>query len=170
MSEIDYDQDSTDTMEFIEVYNASADPIDCAGLELRLVNGVGPAVYLTQPLGCSSIPAGSVHVLGSSALLASVACPSSEVLGSGGNNLIQNGPGATGDPGDGAALVDTSSGSPVVLDQIVYEAAVAGWGEGVFAGEEATSAVSLQRVPAGNDTDDNAADFLPRAPTPCALP
>ncbi|MBI5503036.1 MAG: lamin tail domain-containing protein [Deltaproteobacteria bacterium] len=170
LSEVDYDQTGTDSLEFVELYNASADPVPCAGLELRLINGVGSALYRTQPLTCSAIAPGSVHVVGSSLLLASITCPSAQVLGTGGSDLVQNGPPSSGGPGDAVALVDASSGAPVVLDQVAYEGAVAGWGEGGPAAEESSSTESLQRNPPGHDTDDNAADFRILPPTPCAVP
>ncbi|MBI5491163.1 MAG: lamin tail domain-containing protein [Deltaproteobacteria bacterium] len=170
LNEVDYDQTGTDSTEFVELYNSSPAPVSCAGLELRVINGVGAALYRTQPLTCSAVDAGSVHVVGSSLLLASITCPSSQVLGTGGSDLIQNGPSTSGGPGDAVALVDTSSGAPVVLDQLAYEGTVAGWGEGAFAAADASSAVSLQRSPPGNDTNDNAADFALLLPTPCAVP
>lgn len=169
ISEIDYDQTGTDNMEFIELYNADVSPVPCSGLEIRLVNGVGSAVYRTQALTCTSLAPGAFHVLGSTALLASILCPSTQVLGTGGTDLIQNGPSSTTE-GDAVALIDRSSGTPVVLDQVAYEGLVAGWGEGSPAPTDDATGESLQRIPLDRDRNENSLDFTVGPPTACAAP
>jgi hypothetical protein len=58
----------------------------------------------------------------------------------------------------------------VILDQVVWEAPVAGWGEGPPAAIDDATETSLQRRPPGRDIGDNAADFFVLSPTPCAAP
>ena len=50
INEIDYDQPSTDTAEFIEIRNNGSSPVDLAGWTLELVNGNGGSVYNTIDL------------------------------------------------------------------------------------------------------------------------
>ena len=50
INEVDYDQVSTDTAEFVEVLNPTAGSINLAGKTLYLVNGNGNAVYKTVDL------------------------------------------------------------------------------------------------------------------------
>jgi hypothetical protein len=170
LSEVDYDQDDRfDSTEFVELYNWGSVPVPCAGLELRLLNGTaGGAPYLEQALACAEIPAASFHVLGSTALLASLACPSVEMLGDGGTQLLQNGDDSL--HGDAVAIGVTTGGVFAVADQVAYEGLVAGWGEGHPARTDDATAESLQRRPPDRDTGDNEADFYILAPTPCAGP
>ena len=170
ISELDYDQPSTDTMEFIELYNFGAAPVSCAGLTLEFGNGatVGVPVYLSQTLGCAEIAPASFYVLGSEGLRATLpgGC-GSQRLGTVESNLIQN----AGTAGDAVRLVFDTGGTPLVVDSLAYDVAVPGWGEGSPAPADAGTFVnSLQRQPAGRDTDDNAADFFVLLPTPCAPP
>ena len=166
ISELDYDQGSSDTLEFVELYNPGATPVPCAGLELWFVSGTSgtPARYHRQPLGCATIGGGSFHVVGSSALLATLTCGSTEVLRSGLADLIQDG------PADAVALIDASSGGAAPVDELAYDGLVPDWGEGPAAPADDSASGSLQRNPPGRDTDDNAADFSVRGPTPCRAP
>src|SRR5918997_5568786 len=63
INEIDYDQPSTDTAEFIELKNVSGAAIDLDPYTLRLVNGANNAVYLTFEFTSFSVPAGGYVVL-----------------------------------------------------------------------------------------------------------
>jgi hypothetical protein len=172
ISEVDYEQDSTDSMEFVELYNGGTDAIDCADLELHLVSqgGTDATTYLVQPLHCTTIAPGTFYVIGSTALNATISsfCPGLEVLDDGTTDLIQNGTSASA--GDGVALVRREGTVLVPLDEIVYLGPVTGWGEGSPATTDRDSAESLQRRPASADTNDNLADFFRLAPTPCAPP
>ena len=47
INEVDYDQPSTDTAEFIELQNVGADAVELGDFTLELVNGSGGAVYST---------------------------------------------------------------------------------------------------------------------------
>ena len=65
INEIDYDQPSTDTAEFIEIYNGSSASIDLDPYSLRLVNGHdnGAAIYRTIELPPVSLGAGDYYVV-----------------------------------------------------------------------------------------------------------
>ncbi len=176
ISEIDYDIVGTDSTEFLELYNFGATSVSCVGLELQFANGVTGAgvVYATQALTCLAIPAGGFHVVGSSILRGTLpgGC-SSEQLRGGGTDLIENGgSGTASGVGDALALWYDDGGTPVVVDSVVYEGPVTGWGEGLPApGDSNTREGSLQRRPAGRDTNDNATDFfILIPPTPCGPP
>lgn len=169
ISEIDYDMVGTDETEFVELYNYGADAVSCSGLELQFASEgatSGVVVYLTQPLTCASIGPGTFYVVGSSGLIdgpPALACPNELLAGA-----IQNGSTAYG---DAVGLIWTGPGAPTRIDQVVYELPVTGWGEGSPApADEGTFLNSLQRRPAGRDTDDNAADFFLLLPTPCGPP
>jgi len=95
-SEIDYDNPSTDTAEFIELRIVNATTLsDC---ELRLVNGTGPANYEIIDL-TGTYSAGDYVVIGST----NVSGVDLTIGGTCSQNCIQNGP-------DGFALVNTSGG------------------------------------------------------------
>lgn len=174
ISEIDYDSVGTDLTEFVELYNYGAAAVPCAGLELQFANGVTGTgvVYGTQPLTCTAIPAGTFHVVGSDALRLTlpVGC-SSERLRGGVQDLVQNGgSGSTGE-GDALALFWDDGSGAVVVDGVVYEGPVLGWGEGSPApGDNNTRLGSLQRRPPAADSHDNGTDFFVLDPTACAAP
>src|SRR5690606_26134241 len=50
INEVDYDQPSHDTAEFIELYNPGATPVSLAGKQLILVNGANNMPYDTLDL------------------------------------------------------------------------------------------------------------------------
>ncbi|MFH1434729.1 MAG: lamin tail domain-containing protein, partial [Pseudomonadota bacterium] len=118
ISEVDYDQEGGDDLEFLEIYNHGTADVSCSGLRVWLVNGapVPPLTYADAALSCTSIPPGGFHVIGDSELLASVSCPSEQLLDYG---RIENG------PHDAIALV---TGSGVIIDQLDYDGDLPGWG------------------------------------------
>jgi hypothetical protein len=168
ISELDYDQPSADDREFVELYNYGSAPASCTGLELVLVNGGaagGPAEYHRQALTCTTIAAGGFHLIGDAAFLDVVSCPSKEPLDDP-PGRFENG------EEDVVALWFAPAG--VWVDQVAYDGdvPVPGWGEGLPApSDRATGDESIQRSPAGHDTDDNSADFACLTPsTPCTDP
>jgi len=151
INEIDYDQDSTDMAEFIELKNNSSSAVDLGDYALELVNGSGggASIYATISLPAESIAAGDYFVVCANA--ATVANCDLDV--STDTNLIQNGaPDAVGLRFE-STLVDTVSyagdtGMPYT--------------EGSGAGLEDDPSVdgSIQRCPDGTDTDQNNVDFV----------
>jgi hypothetical protein len=111
INEIDYDQDGTDTAEFIEIKALPGTPL--AGLDLHLINGLTAAIYHTEPL-TGTIPANGYLVVGS-LIVAEVDI----VLGAGGANLIQN------DAPDAVGLWDREGS--MYCDFINYEGTVSGF-------------------------------------------
>jgi predicted extracellular nuclease len=160
INEVDYDQPSTDTAEFLELKNVGASTIDLDSYAVELVNGTGggASVYQTIDLPSVTLPAGDHYVVCANA--ANTANCDLDVLPD--SNLIQNGePDAIGLRQSGA-LIDAlsyegSSGSPYTE------------GSGVgLADNGAASAEGLSRCPDGADSDQNSADFLLRESTPGA--
>ena len=116
LNEVDYNNASTDTAEYIEIFNGDAAPVDVNGFDLVLVNGNNNTDYKTITL-TGTIPALGYAVIGPQAVLdatpattGSPAGPTLKVLLAG-QDQIQN-----GDP-DGIALFDASEG---LVDSIAY--------------------------------------------------
>jgi len=171
INEIDYDQPSTDTLEFVELYNGSAAPVDLTNLSLVLMNGSTSSEYNRIALGPGSLGSGQYLVIGSETLLATVPGTVQTIAFTSPTNNLQNG------APDGLAILDENAG--VVLDALAYEGEItAGFVTGVgpvnFVEGTATVASdtgdgSLIRFPNGEDTNDAASDWLSTTtPTPGA--
>ncbi len=164
INELDYDQPGTDTTEFIEIYNPTANAISLTGVQLIFINGNagGFAPYLTYDLSPSvSLGAGQYLVVANPGV---VVDPGAILMNfATASNSIQN-----GSP-DGIALVDTVNG--VYLDGISYEGVT---GTGTVPGvlnpvncNEGTSIVpqdigqvgSLIRFPNGYDSNNGNFDW-----------
>jgi hypothetical protein len=168
INEVDYDQPSTDTDEFVEILNPTGSAVDLTNLALVLVNGgTGQDYSIIDLSAAGSLAAGDYLVVGS-ATVANVDI----AFGAAANN-IQNG------PPDGVAIVNTAT--ETVIDALSYEgeitvATITGFAAPVNLVEgTATAAVdasvdgSLSRCPDGLDTDDAANDWaLSTAATPGA--
>ena len=153
INEVDYDQPSFDTAEFVEIKNVAATPIDLDPYALRLVNGANNAIYGTIDLPDVDLAGGARLVI-----CGGTVTPCDLDLATN-QDLIQNG------APDAMAIVlgDT------IVDALSYEGVVPGASEGTTAPTDtANSAQSLSRVPDGCDTDDNGADFELVAITPGA--
>ena len=159
INEVDYDQPTTDTEEFIELFNSGTGPIDLTNLQVELVNGNGDVVYATYNLGDAgaNLPAGGYLVIGSSAILGTLGgcCLTIPLIPD--TNGIQN-----GFP-DGVRIVDGLGG---FIDGLAYEGSMPGTGEGTEHPGESGSPDSVCRIPNGADTDDNSVDFSLCSPTP----
>lgn len=148
VNEIDYDQPGTDTLEFIELFNPTASPVDLTGFQLQLVSGgtTPPSVYMSINLPSTLLAAGDFFVV----------CGNSSVQNCDLNvnvasNLIQNG------APDAVALFSGTS----LVDTVSYEGDTPGFTEGSGVGLEDPSAVtaSIARIPNGVDTNMNNVDF-----------
>jgi hypothetical protein len=170
INELDYDQPSDDTLEFVEIYNPNAQPVDLSAYQLEMINGDDPAdpkIYATHALS-GTIPASGYAVVASDA----VTVPNGPVVirFSAAMNNIQNG------ARDGVRISTISGG--IVLDAMLYEVPldtegpILTYAEGTaFVGGESNAEPnqSLARCSNGTDTDDNNVDFkLSDTPTPGA--
>jgi predicted extracellular nuclease len=147
INEIDYDQPSTDTAEFIEIRNNGSAPMDLAGWTLELVNGSNGSIYNTIDLSGSMIAGGDYLVVCANA--ATVA--NCDIDDSPDSNFIQNGA-----PDAVALLLDG-----VVIDAVSYEGDVPGYTEGSGSGlvDASSGDGSISRCPDGIDTNQNNADL-----------
>ena len=178
INEVDYDQPNTDTAEFIEIYNATINPVSLAGHKLVLVDGVSNNIYTVVDLApAGTLSPGQYLVVGPAGL--TVAAGALKVNFAGTQNQIQNGlSGGTGSP-DGVALVNDTIGQ--VIDVVSYEGAITtanlsslGLGtvslvEGVAlsASVKDEAGGALCRLPNAKDTGNAAADWaICSAPTP----
>ena len=164
INEVDYDQPSTDTAEFIEIRNNGAGSVDLSTYSLEIINGSGggASISTTITLPAVSLAAGDYFVVCGNAVN-TVNC---DLDVSPDSNLIQNGaPDAVG-LRDGDTLVDAIS----------YEGDTgAPYTEGSGAGLVDTGDGSLSRIPDGADTDQNNVDFnfcaiTPGAANSCIIP
>lgn len=150
-SEIDYDQPSTDTTEFLELRIRNAATVsDC---EIRLVNGNGGTVYDTISLA-GAYPAGKYVVIGSTNI-------AGRDLGFDGGACSQN---CLQNDNDGVALVDTSGGGETLVAFIAYE------GDVSYLGASATG-INCTDNPSGDNSCNNGSaaghgDWYVAAPTP----
>ena len=160
INEVDYDQPSTDTAEFIEIYNPLPTPVSLAGKQLLLVNGSGGAVYATIDLGTGMLAGDSYLVIAGN----NVNVPASATKLNPGwtQDAIQNG------MPDGIVLIDSTTHT--VIDALSYEGAMTTVNlpgfpasvslvEGAMATVSDTTDGSLCRSPNGADTDDAATDW-----------
>ncbi|HKX47137.1 MAG TPA: lamin tail domain-containing protein [Gaiellaceae bacterium] len=160
INEVDYDQASIDTAEFLELKNVSASAINLDSYVVELVNGNagGAAIYDTIDLPNVSLAAGDYFVVCANAATV-VDC---DVDDAPETNFIQNGdPDAIG-LRNGGTLVDAlsyegNSGAPYT------EGSGAGLVDNPDAGTN-----GLSRCPDGTDTDVNNVDFAYASSTPGA--
>lgn len=164
INELDYDQPGTDAEEFIEIYNPTASSIDLNGVDVVLVNGSNNQEYDRISLS-GSLPAGQFAVIGQASILASLP---QNVLAFSSNLSFQNG------APDAVAVIK----GDILIDALSYEgaitaAAITGFAnpvnlvEGTATAVIDSGAVSIIRFPDGNDTGDDATDFvISNNPTP----
>ncbi|MEM7432669.1 MAG: lamin tail domain-containing protein [Pseudomonadota bacterium] len=154
INEVDYDQPSADTAEFIELLNVGTADVDLTGVTVELVNGSNDSVYDTINLPSSTVAPGEYFVICANP----ANTPSCDLAAI---SSIQN-----GGP-DGAAIRLGSA----LIDAISYEgdipSIVEGSGVGI-ADSGSIPFVSLSRTPDGIDTDQNNVDFSLRCTTPGA--
>jgi uncharacterized protein len=159
INEVDYDQPSTDTAEFLEIKNVAANTVNLEPYAVRLVNGNGNVVYLNFDLPSVNLPSGGHYVVCGDL----PAVPNCNLDIGAATDLIQNG------APDAVAIVQDET----VIDAVSYEGLVPGYSEGTTAPTDTAAAApagpeSISRVPDGCDTDDNGVDFARVASTPGA--
>lgn len=158
INEIDYDQPSTDTAEFLELRNNGTTPVDLDPYSLTFVNGANDSIYRTVELPAVELaPGGHYVVCGDPA-----AVPGCDLDAGPDSNLIQNG------APDAVAVLNGGA----IADTVSYEGDVPGYTEGPGGAPADTAAgppapaQSISRVPDGCDSGDNAADFQLATSTP----
>ncbi len=165
INEVDYDQPGSDTLEFVEIYNAGGDPVGLDGVSVLGINGDGTE-YKRIALPDVSLLAGDWYVVGSAGV------PNVDHVG-GTTNIFQNG------APDAIAIMFTATGDPddeLLVDSVSYEGETTGgppnggsWTEGAGgapADNGVDADVAIARYPDGTDTDVNADDFAARCATP----
>lgn len=154
INEIDYDQPSTDTAEFVELKNIGNASANLGEYTLKLVNGANglAAVYQTITLPNVDLAANDYFVVCSNS--ATVSNCDLDII-----TLIQNG------PADAVALTKNE----LIIDTVSYEGNIAlPYLEGSAVGLEDSGSLagSIARFPDGTDTDQNNIDFQFRPITP----
>jgi hypothetical protein len=155
INEIDYDQGTTDSAEFVELYNPGTTAIHLDQFHLQLVDGSG-ASYRTVELPPVQLSGGAYYVVGNAEQV-----PQTDLNLAAIDWIADEGPGAVG-----------LFWRTVAVDAVSYEGDTAGdWTElhGVAApGDDGQLAGSrgLARKFDGVDTDNNEADFTLRRATP----
>lgn len=161
LNEIDYDQPGTDTAEFVEIFNAGAEPAVLDGIAVVFVNGNGSTEYSRVSLS-GTLAAGGYAVISGVGVTPAAGALVFPFMAP--ENNVQN-----GNP-DGVAIVDTYTGA--LLDALSYggyitSANIAGVGtvnlvEGVAPAQVidyGSGPASLVRLPNGYDTDDASSDW-----------
>ncbi|HZA41432.1 MAG TPA: ExeM/NucH family extracellular endonuclease [Actinomycetota bacterium] len=157
VNEIDYDQPSFDTAEFLEIKNVSDAAIDLDGYSVEMVNGVngGASGYRTFALPDVSLAAGDYFVLCGNA--ANV--PNCDLDVDPGQDLIQNG------APDAVAI----RLGETLVDAVSYEGDTGapyteGSGDGLVDAPDPNESIS--RCADGVDTDQNNVDLISTTSTP----
>ncbi len=162
INEVDYDQEGTDTAEFIELYNAGTVTVDLADMAVVLVNGNGGAEYARFELASAgTLEPGGYLVLADDTVAVAEGVTVLPLTAD-----IQNG------APDGIALITISDAA--IVDALSYEGAIneatidldGGTvvrdlvaGDPFTEGDDSSPAKSLIRYPNGTDTGNDAADW-----------
>ena len=182
INELDYDQapgtpPTSDSKEFVEIYNSSADAIALDGLSLVFVNGgsATPATYNTVAL-TGSLAAGAYLLVHDSGYTPPGTCGVA-IAFTCATDCIQNAGTDTTKP-DSVMLVRVATNE--VIDAVSYEGCIPAVafgggslasceGGGVGAPADPNIDGSISRIPNAGDTNNNAADFkFTATATPCA--
>jgi len=155
INEIDYDQASTDTGEFVELKNVGTAAADLSQYTIELVNGSTGSAYNTIALPAATLAAGDYYVVCANA----ATVDNCDLDSSPDTNFIQNGaPDAVGLLLDGA-----------LVDAVSYEGDTTGYTEGSGSGladDPGVDGAGISRYPDGTDTDQNNVDLSLRCSTP----
>jgi len=160
VNEVDYDQEGTDSAEFVEIKNVSGGMVNLGEYELFLINGSTGAEYDVVELPDLELPPSGYFVVCADA--ASVA--NCDLDRDPDTNWLQNG------APDAVAIIRVADG--VVVDTVSYEGDTAApftEGSGVGLEDLATLAqAGLSRLPDGGDTGVNNLDLSLRCVSPGA--
>lgn len=159
INEVDYDQNGSDSAEFIELFNSGSNSINLNGYQLDLVNGTTGSIYESFDLTGYSLAAGGYFIICGSASMV-MNCNFDAAKNS---NLIQNG------APDGITLYHNN----ILIDALSYEGEMTGITEGLNGALADLAQVknnphimSIGRLPNSPDTNNNAADFKSNCITP----
>ena len=148
INEIDYDQNGTETAEFLEILHTGSQPASLVHYLVEAYNGATAEVYDVFKLveAGDQLPPSQYLVIGSSSLgdALSIEVP---------DGFLQNG----GTSGDALRVIMTDG---TVIDSMSYDGYVLGWTEGQFGADDDPGNGSLCRCPDGVDTGFNDADFF----------
>jgi len=153
INEVDYDQGTTDTIEFIELKNLTGSSVNLAAYNLTLVDSGGGSTYrVITPTG--TIAAGDYYVI----------CSDNTKVLHCDHDITPD----TNFINDGAPHAISLNKGAVVLDALSYEGDTPGFTEttGAVADDGATDFVGLSRFADGTDTNDNSTDFSLKCVTP----
>lgn len=160
INEIDYDQSSTDTAEFVEILNRDTVSVDLASYSIEMINGNGGGAvqYRLFALPSVSLAPGDYFVL--CANNATVANCDMDVTPD--TDLVQNG------APDAVALLFNGT----IIDTVSYEGDTGApytESSGVGLVDAASGTMSISRCLDGTDTNVNNVDFSERLSTPGSL-
>jgi hypothetical protein len=91
INEIDYDQPSTDSAEFIELFNGTLQPVSLDGAELLLLNGASNGQIYRRIALSGTLPAGRFLVAGPAAVTETLGADVVKVTIATASDIIQNG-------------------------------------------------------------------------------
>jgi hypothetical protein len=165
INEVDYDQISTDTDEYVEILNTTSAPVNLSGIALVLVNGSNSTEYNRIPLAAAgTLAPGEYLVIGSATALATVQGTPKTIAFAAAENNLQNG------APDALGILDVASGT--LIDALSYEGSITMGnvmgvptplnfveGAATSATDSNTSVLSLARLPNGADSNDAATDW-----------
>jgi len=171
INEVDYDQPGTDTSEFVELYNNSANAVMLSDYSLIFYNGNASqlAPYDSITLPAVSLAPGAFFLVCASSTGHSMACDTFMYTSSGTSGRIQNG--GTGNTAPDAVALRFNPTQNMV-DAVSYEGTTPtpySEGNGIpdtLSDNGITANVSISRYPDGSDTQDNATDFFLVCSTP----
>ena len=165
INEVDYDNISTDSAEFVELYNASGMILPLAGLKVVLVNGATNASYQTIDLGAAGqLAIGQYLIIAGSGVTVQNSAKKVNPLWT--QDQVQNG------APDGIAIIDDVR--HVIIDALSYEgdvtaamlpgftapvSLVEGTPLAATVADSNTATISLCRIPSGKDSDQAAIDW-----------